>query len=223
MIRRNDVAVDLEGEGMMLVKCILLDDKNVITDNANLSFYNGSEAALIPFRKETTELYTKLKKVRFQLENKLDTIYEGEITETDDLRICLKNVNIICSPENGDQRVDVRVNVNMNARISYESGKDYFTYDIYVKNISSGGMSFCCEEEVPMDIIYEMVTDWTDPLMVVKVKLLRKKPAENDMNSYGCKYIDLLPEEESILRAGVYYIQAMKFKPKRSNVDNEMC
>lgn len=204
----------------MMIKCILLDDKNVVIDNADLSFYNSKKVVLIPFRKETINRYKKNQKIRFQFEKKHDAIYEGEITQTDDLRMCLKNINIIDFGENGDLRVDVRIDVNMNSTISYENDEGYFKFDIDVKNISSGGMCFCCNEELPMNITYEIVTDWTEPPLVVKVKLLRKKLVKQTGNSYGCKFIDLLPEEESILRAGVYYIQAIKFKPKRSSVDN---
>ncbi len=118
---------------------------------------------------------------------------------------------------------DVRVSVDIPAIISYEHDDEYIEYEIRIRDISSGGMCFVCQEELDMKKTYETVADWAKTPIVVKIKLLRKEYDEYNKAVYGCKFIDLIQQEEFLLRAGVYYIQAKKFKPNRSSADNGVC
>lgn len=195
----------------MAIKCILLDDKNKIIDYAGLSFINTETAVLVPFDKDTLIKYKIGQKIRFQFENKYDEVFDGEISEFCKESISLKNIKDIAADLHGDVRVDVE----LDSCILYEAGEDCFSIDIRIRNISSGGMSFLCEKALDMNMIYETVVEWVETPIIVKLKLLRKEPEGESLFLYGCKFISLLHTEESLLRAGVFYIQAKKFKLKR--------
>jgi hypothetical protein len=95
--------------------------------------------------------------------------------------------------------------------------------DITVRNVSSGGMCFTCSENIDMDTTYETVVDWIETPIIVKIKLLRKDVCENGDSLYGCMFVDLLKEEEKLLRAGVFLIQTKNYKVKGSNVNDAVC
>ncbi|MPM56818.1 hypothetical protein SDC9_103633 [bioreactor metagenome] len=203
----------------MLIKCILIDDENEVIDNADLYYLTSKRVILTPYGEDTLKRFKKGQNIRFQFENKYDKVFDGETAEIANGKIILKNVRDIGSILHRD----VRVSVDIPSRISYENDEGYYEIEITVKNISSGGMCFVCKENLNMDITYETVVDWIGIPMIVKIELLRKEYDEQNMDSYGCKFIDLLQEEEFMLRAGVYDIQAKKYKPRRSNVSNEYC
>lgn len=203
----------------MLIKCILYDEKNEVIDYVNLSYFSTKRVILIPFDKGIAEKLSKDQEVRIQIENKYDKIYDGKVEQIYDDKIFIKNIRNIGPILHND----VRVMVDIPSTIYYENDEERFEYDVRVRNISSGGMCFACREDLDMNDIYETVVEWIKTPIVVKFKLLRKEYDEYNNIVYGCKFIDLLMEEEFLLRAGVYYIQAKKFKPNRSNVKNEFC
>ena len=150
-------------------------------------------------------------RVKFQLENKYDKVFDGEVIGVSDGKVGLKDIRNIGPILHGD----VRVVVDFNSSITCETDEGEQAFDIKVINLSAGGMCFLCLNELPLDQTYETVVEWIETPIVVKLKLLRKEETEGTMFSYGCKFIGLHNYEESLLRAGVYYIQAKKVKTRR--------
>ena len=196
----------------MTTKCVLLSEENKVIDYADVCFITDRSAYLIPFNPTTFEKYNKNETLRFNIENKYDKVFDGLINSMSNGKIVLENVRNI----GPILHRDVRVAYFSDSSISYETEDGEYKIDIQIKDISSGGMCFYCSLDLDMNIIYESVIEWVSTPIVVKLKLLRKEIDDNGKTSYGCKFLDLYPDEESLLRAGVYYIQTKYFNTKRS-------
>lgn len=195
----------------MAIKCILLDDKNRDFDIADLFFASSGGVVLMPANSNTPYKYKLGERIKFQLENKYDRVFDGEIIGISDGKMGIKDIRNIGSILHGD----VRVVVDFGSTITCENNDEEMDFDVKVINVSSGGMCFLSPEELPMDCIYEMVVEWVETPIVVKLKLLRKEKTETSMLSYGCTFVGLHNYEESLLRAAVYHIQAKKVKTRR--------
>jgi len=203
----------------MGVECILFEDRDAI-DKVDLKYFSTSKVVLVPSKKETIDRVQFNQIVRFQFVNKYDKIFDGRIVDILENEIILSDIRNIGSILHND----VRVWVDIPATIYLENENEHFEYNIKERNISSGGMCFACNEDLNMETTYETVIEWTKTPIVVKIKLLRKEkdPVERT-TVYGCRFVDLIREEEFLLRAGVYNIQAKKFRPNRGNVKDGFC
>ena len=204
----------------MSVNCILVDDENNAIDYASLSFIDSIGAVLVPFNIDTLGIYRKSQRLRFQVENEYEKVFDGEIISIEKGKIRLDDIRDLSS---ASPRKDVRVNVNINSCILYDSDDGYFSLSIRIRNISAGGMYFVCRSDLNMDKTYETIVDWIETPIIVRLKLLRKNLDKNNAFVYGCRFVDLLEEEERLLRAGVFYIQTKKFKLKGRNVNDAVC
>lgn len=204
----------------MSVNCILIDDENNVIDYASLSFLDSIGAVLVPSNIDTLGMYRKNQRLKFQIENEYEKVFDGEIISIEKGKARLDDIRDLNS---ASPRKDVRVNVNISSCILFDSDDGYFSMNIIIRNISAGGMYFICRSDLNMDEAYETVIDWIETPIIVKLKLLRKNLNKNNEFVYGCRFIDLLKEEECLMRAGVFYIQTKKFKQKGRNVDDEVC
>ena len=196
----------------MTIRCVLLNEDNKVIDYADVCFITEKSAYLIPYDSATFCKYNENQILKFQIENRYDKVFDGLINSLSNGKIVLEKVRNIGPILHRDVRVDFLCD----STISYDLNDEYYTVDIQTKDISSGGMCFRCSEDLDMEIVYETVIEWVETPMIVKLKLLRKEIDENNVISYGCKFLDLYPDEESMLRAGVYYIQTKNFNSKRS-------
>jgi hypothetical protein len=201
-------------------RCIIINNENRAIDYASLNFITSGGAVIVPFNIDTIGKLKEGHRLKFQVENKYNNIFDGEIIEIEKNKVHVDDIRDL-GPMSS--RKDVRVNVNFDSCILCKSDDGYLSIDIKVRNVSSGGMCFICHDNLAMDKIYETVVDWIKTPIVVKLKLLRKEHVENNMILYGCSFVDLLKEEEKLLRAGVFYIQTKKFKMDGSNVNDAVC
>lgn len=241
----------------MSIRCLILDEKNSITDYAELNYPPEGGATIVPFAAETAEMFDKGDVVKFQYENKFDKVFDGVVKKNKKNTLYLDNVRSITNILQEDLRIEIFVdgvltfeqknkekkeekkeNKDENGNVIEDENEDInedgneseeeelneeetedeietFSVDITVKDVSSGGMGFYCRENLPMDRIYEYIAEWGATPIITKVKLLRKEKLDSYTYSYGCKFVDLYADEESILRGGVFAIQARRCQDRK--------
>jgi len=148
--------------------------------------------------------------VKFQFERRAEGVYGMELTKIGG-RFMLNQMKYIGSI----QQKNVRVDVDFSGILTFEIKGVKYGYDIHIKDISSGGFGFHCEENLPMEQIYEYIVDWGIEPIVVNVRLVRKEKINEGGYAYGCCFMDIYPDEEMILRGAVFYIQTKIYHDKR--------
>ena len=76
------------------------------------------------------------------------------------------------------------------------------------KDLSCGGVAFWADKPLEEREIVEMVLPVTDSPLVVKSQILRVLPDEtSDQPLYASKFVDLIHDEEALIRKAVFSIQ----------------
>lgn len=92
---------------------------------------------------------------------------------------------------------------------------DSFTgrYAVTVRNLSCGGVAFSSAVPLPLRQRGEIVVALGNPLLL-PVQLIREDGLDRGQFIYGAKFIDLIPEEESMVRERVFGIQLRGYSRK---------
>lgn len=230
----------------MAIRCLILDEKNKIIDYADLNYPPGGGAQLIPCSVETTNSFERGDIVKFQFEQRFDKVFDGVVVSNRNNKLMLDSVRHISNILQEDLRIEVFKDSVITYRVDQESKDEdknkkvsqnevedgnqseseteddveEYSFDIIVKDISSGGIGFYSKQNLPMDKIYEYVADWGTAPVFTKIKLLRKEKLNSDTFSYGGKFVDLYADEERILRGGVFAIQARRCQDRRRKDDD---
>lgn len=229
----------------MATRCLILDQKNRIIDYADLSYPPDGSTELTPSSAEVANSFDKGDVVKFQYEQRFDKVFDAVVIKNRKNRLVLDKVRHISNILQEDLRIEVFKDAvltyqedtpteeekpseteNEDETINEDETKDEnatenednngkCSFDITVKDISSGGICFYSKENLPMDRIYEYVADWGVVPVVTKVKLLRKEKLDFYTYSYGCKFVELFAEEERALRGAVFAIQARRCQDRR--------
>lgn len=232
----------------MAIRCLILDEKNRIIDYADLNYPPGGGAQLIPCSADTANSYERGDIVKFQFEQRFDKVFDGVVVSNRNNKLMLDSVRHISNILQEDLRIEVFKDAVITYRVNQESNDEEknkkasenetedktedesesekeddaeeYSFDIIVKDISSGGIGFYSKQNLPMDKIYEYVADWGTAPVFTKVKLLRKEKLNSDTFSYGGKFVELYADEERILRGGVFAIQARRCQDRRRKDDD---
>lgn len=229
----------------MAIRCLMLDEKNRIIDYADLNYPPGGGAQLIPCSADTTNSFERGDIVKFQFEQRFDKVFDGVVVSNRNNKLMLDSVRHISNILQEDLRIEVFKDAVITYRVDKESQEEdknksedenedeiaseteteenkdeEYSFDIIVKDISSGGIGFYSKQNLPMDKFYEYVADWGSTPVFTKIKLLRKEKLNSDTFSYGGKFIDLYADEERVLRGGVFAIQARRCQDRRRKEDD---
>ncbi len=105
-------------------------------------------------------------------------------------------------------RENLRIPVQFDTFLLPISGSWSGRRKIKSHDISCGGFAFMSELELDADEVFETVIPVTSQPLVLQAKVLRKdKSAKSDKYLYACEFIDLLHEEEIMVREAVFYLQ----------------
>ena len=77
-------------------------------------------------------------------------------------------------------------------------------------DLSCGGLAFFCSQELELDEVVQVVIPVTSQPLLLHLKILRRHPTPEGATLYGGKFLDLLREEESMVREAVFSIQLKK-------------
>ena len=68
-------------------------------------------------------------------------------------------------------------------------------------------MAFYCAQPLETGEIAELVVTVTSQPLVLRVKILRRLPSAEPIPLYAARFVDLVREEESMVREAVFSIQ----------------
>ncbi len=74
-------------------------------------------------------------------------------------------------------------------------------------DLSCGGVAFYCAQPLETGEIAELVVTVTSQPLVLRVKILRRLPSAEPIPLYAARFVDLVREEESMVREAVFSIQ----------------
>ncbi len=103
-----------------------------------------------------------------------------------------------------DVQQNLRVQVNFDSFIYPLSGKWKGRRKVVSHDLSCGGIAFYCREELQEKEELEIVVPITQNPVVLHISILRKRPSNADVQLYSAKFIDLVREEEALVREAVF-------------------
>jgi hypothetical protein len=88
---------------------------------------------------------------------------------------------------------------------------------ITAHDISCGGITFHCDQELEMGERMEVVIPITEQPLILKGEVLRRSTTDQGNPFYALKFVEMCNDEEVIMRKSVFNIQLMnRVRPKTS-------
>ena len=75
------------------------------------------------------------------------------------------------------------------------------------KDLSCGGVAFYTEASLIEKEVVELVLPVTDEPLLLKVRMLRSLPSDREMALWAARFVDLIRDEEIMIRKSVFSIQ----------------
>lgn len=105
-------------------------------------------------------------------------------------------------------RENLRILTNFSSVMYPVTGRWRGQREIKAKDLSCGGIAFYSSIMLEDREIVEMVLPVTDSPLVVRTQILRLLPDENaELPLYASKFVDLIQDEEALIRKAVFSIQ----------------
>ena len=154
------------------------------------------------------------------LEGKEETLTEGDTIRLVGIasgssellgNIVRKRNNLVMveklGPTGVDARQDLRMPTDFLSFVYPVSGGWRGRRGIKSKDLSCGGIAFYCQQELEIGEIFETVIPITAEPVLLKGKILRRKPMENDVTFYAAQFLDMCDGEKTIVREAVFNVQ----------------
>lgn len=106
-----------------------------------------------------------------------------------------------------DVRQNLRMPVRFDSFIYPVTGAWTGRRKVVVHDMSCGGAAFFCPEALEEDEVVEVVIPVTAQPLVLKAKILRTRPSASDVELYATQFVDMIHDEESMVREAVFGIQ----------------
>ena len=81
---------------------------------------------------------------------------------------------------------------------------------IVTNDLSCGGLAFFCPRKLEVGEIVQVVITVTSQPLVLTMRVLHTRPGHNEGDFYAGAFVDLVREEESMVREAVFSIQLQK-------------
>lgn len=114
-------------------------------------------------------------------------------------------------------RNNLRVSIRFQSFIYSLSDRWEGRREITGHDLSCGGIAFFCQEELVPGEDFEVVLPITEPPLLLQARIIRLRPSNGQVQLYAAKYIDLLPEQEALVREAVFGLQIQHRDDRRSN------
>lgn len=142
----------------------------------------------------------------------LISLDENAPAKTGRLLRCREQIAILEPIQDLDDEVreNLRVQVNFDSFIYPMTGKWKGRRRIVSHDLSCGGMAFYCREALQEKEELEIVIPITQNPVVLHIRILRLRPSNSDVPLYAAKFLDLVREEEAMVREAVFGQQIQK-------------
>ena len=106
-----------------------------------------------------------------------------------------------------EARENLRVRTNFKSVIYPVSGAWQGRRTVWGYDLSCGGVAFYCAQPLDIGEVAEMVLVVTDEPLLVRFRVLRQLPSDDERPLYAAKFVDLIQDEEFFIRKAVFHIQ----------------
>lgn len=106
-------------------------------------------------------------------------------------------------------RQNLRIPVRFVSYLYPVSGQWKGRVPIVSFDLSCGGLAFFCPRQLEVQEITEVVIPVTAQPLVLPMRILRSQPTEEEGFFYAGRFINLVREEESMIREAVFGLQLM--------------
>ena len=104
-------------------------------------------------------------------------------------------------------RENLRVRTNFKSVIYPVSGAWQGRRTVWGYDLSCGGVAFYCAQPLDIGEVAEMVLVVTDEPLLVRFRVLRQLPSDDERPLYAAKFVDPIQDEEVFIRKAVFHIQ----------------
>ena len=104
-------------------------------------------------------------------------------------------------------REDLRIQTEFESVMYPVTGRWRGQRTFQAKDLSCGGIAFWSDASLERREIVEMVLAVTDSPLLVRVQILRELEDESPRPLYAAKFVDLIHDEEALIRKAVFSIQ----------------
>jgi hypothetical protein len=134
--------------------------------------------------------------------------FDGEINEIDGNEIIVYKFHPRADPD--DRRQDIKILVDHSATLIHTyfnpEVKAYYQkkLNVRIRDISAGGVCICSKTDININDKLELLFRENKRTTLLKIKILRKAPADNDELMYGCAFCDITPGQEHAIRRYIF-------------------
>lgn len=184
----------------MPYKYIVTDSQNIPLSLAYLTSKPDAEVLELKVPEEEVDIVVDHEKIRL-------VCLEGN-SPTKVARILSYQGNTISLEPLETLGSEVRENLRVLA--SYESFLYPLSDDwtgrlpVQIHDLSSSGAAFFCEAMLESGEVVELAIPATEPPLLMKTKILRRRPTTRNSNLYAAKFVDIIDDEEFLLRESVF-------------------
>ena len=108
----------------------------------------------------------------------------------------------------GEQvRANLRMPVRFNSFIYPVTGQWKGRATILSNDLSCGGISFFCARPLEVGEVVELVIPVTSQPLLLRGEILRRRPSATPIPLYASRFLEMLREEESMVREAVFSLQ----------------
>ncbi|MCI8423659.1 MAG: PilZ domain-containing protein [Lawsonibacter sp.] len=91
---------------------------------------------------------------------------------------------------------------------------------IEANDLSCGGIAFFCDRELKKGERVEVVIPITTAPLVLRCKVLRKRPSNRSESLYAAEFVDMCNDEEKLVREAVFSIQ-VRGRPRAATSERD--
>ena len=141
--------------------------------------------------------------LRFIGNNEGDPDFVGEIQSRKEDRLVVRST----APLDKSARKNLRVDIEFNSLLYPISGAWKGQRVIRGVDLSCGGVAFYSNEKLQVGEVAEMVLPMTANPLLLKVQIMRIRESNGPLNLYAGRFVDMIHDEETLVRRAVFDIQ----------------
>lgn len=104
-------------------------------------------------------------------------------------------------------RQNLRMPVRFESYIYPVSGSWKGRTPILSNDLSCGGVAFFCPRALKIGEVVEIVIPITEQPLILEMQIVRERPSPEHIPMYAAEFVDLLHEQESMVREAVFNLQ----------------
>lgn len=145
----------------------------------------------------------ELSRIRLVGSSECCVAVEGEILAWRDNMASVRMIKKL----GAEMRQNLRIPVRFESFLYSEGQVPPGRLPIFSFDLSCGGLSFFCAKDLPRGLRAQVVIPVTSQPLLVELEVIRRLSDQGVVPLYAAKFVDLLHEEESMIREAVFGLQ----------------